>query len=313
MTEEALDQQPGATGVPDTATPAPEAGKPTDQIAEATEQAAAEPLDEADYIIGADDGEAPAAEGEEAEQPEERAPLAPWQPPEGQEISEHAKPHLDALDGIATDEAQRDKLIGLYDQMVQAQTARLAQLNKAAKAELVASLKAELGDEFISFKREVDGAFRALPEELRSALRSARLPDGRLLMGMPEAVRMLHSLRDSQSRHHDWRADRANARDRTTMLKTELDELTALMNRDIDEFRRPWKATGVSGSERVLQISRELMSDGPAPQSAASAAAEMRRLEELKTRDPQMYQFGSWPGARSPADRHFELRQRRRA
>ena len=205
-----------------------------------------------DIDLDAPVGDAEGEVREEAEETEEREPLAPWQPPKGEEVNEHVRPHLEALDTIAKDEAQRNEIVGIYQQMVEAQTTRLAELNKNAKAEMVSNLKAELGDGFAGFKRDVNAAFQGLPEELRGALRSARLPDGRLLMGMPEAVRMIHGLSAKQNRHADWRADEAKRGDRTHMLQQELAELDTIMNRDIDEYHRPWRNTGKSGANDGL-------------------------------------------------------------
>jgi len=88
-------------------------------------------------------------------------------------------------------------------------------------------------------------------------------------------------------------------------------EIDALMNRDIGEYHRPWRATGVSASDRRMQIMRELGNESPAKPSAVDVRTEVRKLEQLRGSDPQMFQFGSWPGARSPAERLAAIQQGR--
>src|SRR6185437_14565970 len=137
------------------------------------------------------EGEEPSAE--DAEQPEEHTPLAPWQPPDGQEISEHAKPHLDALDGIATDEAQRDKIIGLYDKLVAAQVERLAAADEAATRAAVEALGGK--DAHAELINSAKAVLTTWPKELQRAVRDARTPDGRRLALLPEFVQALATMR----------------------------------------------------------------------------------------------------------------------
>jgi hypothetical protein len=277
------------------------------KAAEATAKAPPQPAEQAadgeipDSDVDAIDldGEEP-AEAEEAEQAWQPR-LKPWEPPDGQEIAEAARPHLEALDGIASDEGQRDKIIDVYQRMVEAQTTRLAELNKSARTEMVASLKAELGDGYADFKRNVDESFSSLPKELQSALRTARLPDGRLLITMPEMVRTISGLNGRQSSQHVPQPPQGSQ----ASMQQELRDIDALMTRDIDEYRRPnWRGLGVSASERHLQIMRQL--DNPDPNPAATAAAlesEKAALLKLRRDDPTMFSLGSWRGGRSAAER----------
>ena len=87
-------------------------------------------------------------------------------------------------------------------------------------------------------------------------------------------------------------------------------QLDHLMRTDIDAYMyKPWELTGMTGSERALQLRRQL--DDPDPNPAATAAArkaEEAKLVALSRNDPQLFAYGSWPNARSPADRLRQLR-----
>jgi hypothetical protein len=295
-------------------TPATPAATPTPSaIPAVVPQAAAEPADGADDILdilGTDDGEELAGE---AEQPDEdRAPLKPWTPPDGQEVHEHARPHLAALDGIATDEVQRDRLVGLYNEMVQAQTARLAELSATTKAETVKALKAELGGDFAAYRGQVDDAFKALPSDYRAALKGARLADGRLLLSTRAGIDLLHRLGDRQTRHADWRADQVNSRDKRSMLQAELAELNAIRDRDISELHRPWRDTGMSGSDRAYAIMKELNGDAPKRPSASTLRSEEAELIRLYETDPQIFEYALWrDSGLTGAERLTRIRQGR--
>lgn len=143
-----------------------------------------------------------------------------------------------------------------------------------------------------------------LPDGLGDLLLQSRGPDGRRLAFQPEFLRWASQLSATP-------AATQPREDRRVTIQRELDDLTALMHKDIDEFRRPWRATGISGSERHLELMRELASDAPAKPSAADVRAEERRLVKLSQDDPALFQFGSWPGARSPADRLHAIRMGR--
>jgi hypothetical protein len=82
------------------------------------------------------------------------------------------------------------------------------------------------------------------------------------------------------------------------------------MHTDIDAYRsKPWRLTGMTASERVLQLRRQI--DNPDPNPAATTAAreaEERELIRLRTSDPQMFVYGDWRGTGRPAaDRLYAL------
>jgi hypothetical protein len=135
-------------------------------------------------------------------------------------------------------------------------------------------------------------------------LNTARLPDGTKLANQPELLRMIASAYGTGGEHQAA----PQPRDSRSAMQAELRDLDQLMTTDIGAYHGPWRGTGKSGSDRRLQIMRELGSEGPARPSASDIRAEIRELEQLRARDVQMFQYGSWPGARSPADRLHAIR-----
>ena len=288
-------------------------GQSTDAKTEAQQ---AEPV-AADDITDSDDTDAAEADvvpGETAQEVEETGdPEAP-EPgsqydledyelvlPKGSELTEAGKEGVAEyaeyahLNNMAPDAFQAS-----FDFIRQKQ-AQLLEGDKTARAELVASLKREMGDGYAAFSREVDTAFRELPQELRTALKTARLPDGRLLASMPETMRLLQRLNNQQASHHEWRTDESKGRDRTTMLREELRQINEAMNADVSSLYKEWRGTGKLATDRRLEIARELAGTGPAKPGAADLRAEERELELLKTRDPEMFNFGDWKGSGRPA------------
>jgi hypothetical protein len=244
---------------------------------------------------GDDAGEGEEPPADEAVQTEERAPLRPWTPPQGAEVAEHVKPHLEALDGIATDEAQRDKIIGLYDKLVAAQVERLAAADKAATRAAVEALGGK--DAHAELINSAKAVLTTWPKELQRAVRDARTPDGRRLALLPEFVQALATMRQQ--------ANPQQPQDRSNMLKAELQELNALRDTDIDKFmKRPWKGTSKSGSDRSLEIVRELSGEETGKPSEGDLQSEARALRNLRVSDPQMFAFGNWKNTGRPgADR----------
>jgi hypothetical protein len=185
-----------------------------------------------------------------------------------------------------------------YGKQIQTQQAAIRQRD----AEAAKAVRSELTEaEIVSVKT----AARAMPVELRQMLNTAVLPDGTRLVNQPEVLRLIAAGYGTKG------GNPPPLRDNRTMLREELNEIDALMNRDIGEYHRPWRATGVSASDRRMQIMRELGNESPAKPSAVDVRTEVRKLEQLRGSDPQMFQFGSWPGARSPAERLAAIQQGR--
>lgn len=278
-----------------------QAGQPKDAVVDADDAAddlADADADAIDLDAPAEGTEVAEAEASDAERVDTSAYV--FEPAEGEEVTEVGQARIDAFaefaakNGLAPEAYQG--AIDWYNDLVKQEQVRLGEADKTAKADLVAGLKGELGESYRSFRDEVDGTFRELPKELRTALRSARLPDGRLLLSMPEAVRMVHALGNRQSPVN------TQPRDHTAMLQAELGEINEAMNRDVSELYRPWKNTGMTASDRKLQIMRSLDNPDPNPrQTRAKIEDEKRELVKLRDRDPDMFRFGDWRGSGRPA------------
>jgi hypothetical protein len=190
--------------------------------------------------------------------------------------------------------------LAAYGERVKAQQAEIRQRDR----ELAKALRSELSEAEIA---AVKSAAKAMPAELRTMLNTARLPDGTRLVNQPDLLRMIASTYGT-GREHQAAPQR---QDHRTMLQQELAELSALRDRNIDEYWKPWRTTGKSGSERVLEIMRELGDEGPAKPNASDLRAEEQELVRLSKSDPARFSYGSWPDARSPADRLHAIRMGR--
>jgi hypothetical protein len=289
MTDAPIDQLPVTS-----ATDAPSPTPPT-QGQEVVVQDDTDDLD-LDFLDSGDDaGDGEVGEVELTDHGDGPGELAPWSPPDGQAVSEQAKPHLEKLDAYATERGwtteDRDGLIDLYNGIVVAQANRHVALNKTAKAATVATLRAEHGNGLKSYLAEVDAAFASLPKEFRAQLKSAILPDGTRLINTVGAVNLFAQLAERK-------ATTAQPKDRTSMLQRELRDIDALMSRDIDEYRRPWRGTGMSASARRAEILRELSPDAPVKPGRAQLANEEAELLALYESDPMVFEHprGKRPG-----------------
>jgi hypothetical protein len=253
-----------------------------------------------DLDLLADDGD-DAGEGEEPLAEEaEREPIAPWQPPDNAEVAEIAKPHLASIDDIVsntklTAEQKRDGVLAEYHKLVAAQKLRLEEADKVATKASVEALGGK--DAYAPLIENAKAVMKSWPKELRDAVRDARTSDGRRLALMPEFVQALATMRQQ--------ANPQQPQDRSNMLKAELQELNALRDTDIDKFmKRPWKGTSKSGSDRSLEIVRELSGEATGKPSEGDLQSEARALRNLRVSDPQMFMFGNWKNSGRPgADR----------
>jgi hypothetical protein len=302
---EAIEQQPaaGATDAPGATSPVPTDEHAGQQVALQDDADALDLLD-ADY--GDDEGEGADDVGDVGEG--ERIDSSPqydlqdftYAPPAGSHITEIGQTRISAFAEFAHKSNMAPEAfegaINWYNGLAAQEQARQVETDKSARTDLVAGLKDELGSGYTTFQREVDGAFKELPKELRTALRTARLPSGELLLSRPDAVRMIHRLAVQESRSGQQQGNR------TDMLKAELEELNALRDSDIGAFmHKPWKGTGISGSDRSYQIVKELANEAPARASAADLRSEERELIKLRDRDFDMFRFGDWRGTGRPA------------
>lgn len=152
---------------------------------------------------------------------------------------------------------------------------------------------------------------KAMPEGLSKVLLEARGPDGRKLAYNIDFLRWASQL----SARPQAKGTRMSE---TESLKAELQELNAVRDRDVAEIHRPWRGTGKSGSDRMLEIQRLL--DGAAASEARHAAdrdagsAEERELLRFAETDPQVFEYArTWKGTnKTGAERLYELQQQRK-
>jgi hypothetical protein len=269
-----------------------------------------------DAPVSEADGEEP-EEGEDAEASEtdlqwDREDFT-YTPPDGAEVTETGQERINAFAEFAhkanVSPEAFEGAINFYNELVAKEQERRAETDKTARVDLVAELKGELGDGYAAFRNEVDGAFKELSQDLRRALKSARLPEGRLLLSMPEAVHMVHAL----SRHQTQATIQPQGS--RSAMQQELAEIDMLMRSDISEYHRAnWRGSNRSASDRRLEIMRQLDAPDPNPQQTrANLEDEKRELLRLRMSDPQMFAFGNWRGTGRPASDRLVALQTGRA
>ena len=183
---------------------------------------------------------------------------------QGQEWSEGDKPNLDLLLGRMHEknasQAQVDAVLTTYRELVE--TAKVAQkeqqrsIDKTDTAETQETLRGEYEGEFkpamTLLKRLVDDA-EVFPDEVGKVIGRARDPDtGKRLINNPEFAKFLiNYARDLYGEGH-----MRTGSDQAAM-NSEKDELVKLMNTDIDAYNyKPWRNTGMTASQRLLEINR---------------------------------------------------------
>ena len=154
-----------------------------------------------------------AGEGEEGDEAagqraDEAVGVDDYTPPEVTGVTwndDELKPIVDVAARHGVSEAALTEALSAYGEVIQQQQAKIAEAAKTAKAETVAALKAEHGENLKGYLAEVDSAFAALPKDFRKQLKGAHLADGRPLLQTLEMVKLFHALADRQGRHAEWR------------------------------------------------------------------------------------------------------------
>jgi hypothetical protein len=250
--------------------------------------------------VDAEDEE-PSEAGEVEASTDEAVGVDSYAPPaiEGVSWNDDAlKPIVDVAARHGVSQAALTEALSAYGEAVRQQQAKLAEMDRDANKATAAALTERLGskeayDGYVATARE---AARLMPKPLRDALKAARLPNGQRVLHMPELAEFLHTVASSQGQ-----ATPAQPQGGRAAMQAELRELDQLMSTDIDAYHRQWRGTGQSGSQRRLEIMRELASEAPAKPSAADLRAEERELRQLRDRDPQLFMYGSWRGTGRPA------------
>ena len=189
---------------------------------------------------------------------------------QGQEWTEADKPGLDKFLGRMHErnasQAQVDAALTTYRELIEEAKVSHAENLKAIDKEDAQTARDALREEFEGefkpamtlLKRLVDDG-DVFPDEAGKVLAQARDPEtGKRLINNPAIARFLINY----ARDHYGDGAMISG-DQQAAANTEEQELVKLMNSDIDEFNhRPWKTTGMTGSERLMEIRRRKEASG---------------------------------------------------
>jgi hypothetical protein len=189
---------------------------------------------------------------------------------QGQEWTEADKPGLDKFLGRMHEknasQSQVDAALTTYRELIaEAKEAHAENLKAIDKADTQATRDA-LRDEFEGefkpamtlLKRLVDDA-EVFPDDAGKVLANARDPEtGKRIINNPVIAKFL--IENAKDRYGEGAM---LSGDRQAAVNSEEAELYKLMNTDIDEFNhRTWKTTGMTGSERLMEIRRRKEASG---------------------------------------------------
>ncbi len=332
MTDEALDQQPGAAG-PETATGTDQAPAaiPAPHVAE---QADDGDLDLLDLDADPGDGEGEDAADTSAAQPPEDAERPAWQRPEGlkgddlvdwkleqglptdvtgyevkldlaegQTITETGQLLIDGLKTFAVEHDLSPPAVnGLakwYDAQVKAQQAKLAESDKALRTETQATLTEKWRGSYEPRMEVAREGARLLPQPLRAMLRVARTPDGR---------RIAHTSEFAEAMLAIGRLRTGKGASVQTSDEERLAEIASVRTANIDDYY----AKGLD--KEALEVGRRIAAKGqPAPVALSPAdAQEERELVQLLSEDVDSYRYRQWRGSgKTGSERLLEIRRKR--
>lgn len=117
--------------------------------------------------------------------------------PNGLVIGEDDKPVFaeiaQKLHGLNADPKVMHELASWYYDTLQASEAKLAETDAQVKAQTEEALRAEWGADYRVNLNAISGWLSTAPKDVQDMLHSARLPDGRALIGLPEVARWMVS------------------------------------------------------------------------------------------------------------------------
>lgn len=189
---------------------------------------------------------------------------------QGEEWTEGDKPGLDKLlarmHKANASQAQVDEVLSTYKELiVEAKVAhadRLNEIDRASVRNTTEALREKMEGDFkpamTLYKRYVKDA-EVFPNGLAEKIARARDPETgeRLVNDADWTDYMIGHARDHYGEGSMISGDQQAA------MNTEEQELTTLMNTDIDAYNyKPWKNTGMTGSERLLEIMRRKEAGG---------------------------------------------------
>lgn len=183
---------------------------------------------------------------------------------DGHTWTDDDKPLTEALKGIAHQanltQAQLNAITKFYaTSLAEAQERQAEEIDQIDKADVAAGrdkLREELGPEYRPTMKLVADYLKdteVFPDGIGDAIAAARTPDGHRLINNHAFMRWL----GEQARGYYGEGALISG-EQATAIKSEKEEIEALMNTDIDAYqRKPWKSTGKTASERYAEILRK--------------------------------------------------------
>jgi hypothetical protein len=288
--------------------------------------------EEGESLDGATEGAEPAEEAEEVREADAEAGEEEGVTEEGEAPDQAAVPEdpadyvLPEVEGFHWDEAQRAAampyLESLHEQGASqgqvaavmeryaTQMAAIETLNRDAVPMVEAALVKEWGSKealaanVATIKAYLDNPKNVSPD-LAKGIRAARMPSGLKLANDPQFVKLLLSVAKGQPVAAQPTQPRRDA------VSEEIARLENLMADDIGAYNnKRWETTGVTASERYLDLMRQQAKSTEAPVVAVGpeVAAEEAELEALMQSDIGAYQNQLWKNTgKTASDRAYEL------
>jgi hypothetical protein len=146
-----------------------------------------------------------------------------------------------------------------YARQQAASRAEIEEINDTALGDAQAALEEVYGEEAPAVIDATKAYLDHLPDGLGSQLRQARFADGRLLFNDPLIAQMFAAMAVAEGTEAAPSGQQQSGQSSRADLVNEAADLERLMVTKIDEYlNAPWRRTGKTGSERLLDINRQL-------------------------------------------------------
>jgi hypothetical protein len=223
---------------------------------------------------------------------------------EGETFSEFGNQMVDGLRSLAVDldmpAAVPQRLVEWYREQERAHQARLAENDKALRAETRDVLTERWGDTYADRMTVAKEGVRVLPQALRAMLKDARAADGRRITHTPEFAQALFEIGRLRTR---------NGAPVQTTDDQRLTEISQVMNSDIDRYRRE----GLDKEHVDLLRKRDATAQARRPGTLTPAETqEEAELVQMMHTDIDAYRYRPYRGTGRPAaDRLLQLQRKR--
>ena len=195
---------------------------------------------------------------------------------QGEEWTDADKPGLDKLLGRMHEknasQAQVDAVLATYKEVIAEAKQIQADRIKAIDREDVTETRDILRHEYKPSLQILDRAFKDasfLPEDVGEMIKTSRMSDGRRLVNNAEMMRIIRDVAMWGISYPEgvpgalvdfkpYGDGGMLVGDQQAAANSEEQELINLMNTDIDAYNfKPWKTTGMTASQRLLEINRK--------------------------------------------------------